>query len=384
MRNHTSKSKVRVVVMTLTAAALLNGVAGTQAGASDSTPRDNPLQQRLNTLVHEDKFPGVVAAVQERNGWTRHYTAGVGNLASKTPVPRNGQVRMGSNTKMFTAVVVLQLVGEGKLSLEDTVDKYLPNVVRAEGIDGRTITIRQLLQHTSGLADYDQKLMSDLFAALHRYYEPRELVDVALGEKPDAAHGQWSYSNTNFILAGLVVQKVTGRPIGEEITNRVITRIGLRDTYWPGVGEQAIRGRHPHGYLAMKRGDAWTDVSESETSAAWAAGALVGTPADLNTFMTALITGKLLNPEQLTEMQKTIPSPEFDLTGQARYGLGLATFALSCGGFSWTHGGLAVGYSTYNAVTPDGKAATIGITSLPRDITDLQHMQAALDTALCT
>ncbi|CAM3358308.1 serine hydrolase [Kibdelosporangium persicum] len=384
MDNRTGKSKVRLVAVLSAVAVLLSGVAGAQAGASESTRHDNPLQRRLNTLVQEDKFPGVTAAVRDRDGRTRHYTAGVGNLAGRTPVPRNGQIRMGSNTKMFTAVVVLQLVGERRISLDDPVEKYLPNVVRAEGVDGRTITIRQLLQHTSGLADYDQKLMSDLFAALHQYYEPRELVDVALGEKPDAAHGQWSYSNTNFILAGLVVQKVTGRPVGEEITNRVINRIGLRDTYWPGVGEQAIRGRHPHGYLAMKRGDAWTDVSESETSAAWAAGALVGTPVDLNTFMTALVTGKLLEPEQLKEMQKTIPSPGFDLTGQARYGLGLATFALSCGGFAWTHGGLAVGYSTYNAVTPDGKAATIGITGLPRDVTDLRHMEAALDTALCT
>jgi D-alanyl-D-alanine carboxypeptidase len=379
MFKRVNKSKALLLAAALSALAVTGGVTAT---AQASANHDNPLQQRLNTLVQEDGFPGVVANVQERDGRSRNYTAGVGDLVKKTRVPQNGQVRLGSNTKIFTAVVVLQLVGEGKIRLDDPIEKYLPNVVRGEGIDGRTITVRELLQHTSGLADYDQKLLTDVFN-MHTYYEPRELVDAALTEKPEAPHGQWAYSNTNYVLAGLIVQKVTGRPIGEEITNRIINRLGLRDTYWPGVGDQTIRGAHPKGYLAMKRGDAWVEATETDPSAGWAAGALIGTPSDLNRFMTALVSGKLLKPQQLTEMQKTVPAPQFDMSGQARYGLGIATFNLSCGGFAWTHGGYSPGYAVTNAVTVDGKAATIGITALFRDITDMQHSEAALDTALC-
>ncbi|MET0233959.1 MAG: serine hydrolase domain-containing protein [Kibdelosporangium sp.] len=382
MSKRIGKSKALLVAAAMSTLAVASGVTTVQASASDNARHDNPLQQRLNTLVQEDGFPGVVAAVQERDGRTRNYTAGVGDLTTKSRVPQNGRVRLGSNTKMFTAVVVLQLVGEGKIGLDDPIEKYLPNLVRAEGVDGRTITVRELLQHTSGLADYDQKLLTDLFD-MHTYYEPRELVDAALTEKPEAPHGQWAYSNTNFVLAGLVVQKVTGRPIGEEITHRIIDRLGLRDTYWPGVGDQTIRGAHPRGYLALKRGDAWVDVTETDPSAGWAAGALIGTPSDLNRFMTALVSGKLLKPQQLKEMQKTVPAPGFDQSGEATYGLGIATFKLSCGGVAWTHGGHSPGYDVTNAVTTDGKAATIGITALPRDVTDLQHSEAALDTALC-
>jgi D-alanyl-D-alanine carboxypeptidase len=351
------------------------GVAAT-VPATASPRQDDPLQQRLTTLVKEDGFRGVVAAVQERDGRTRHYTAASGD----SKVPRNGRVRLGSNTKVFTAVVVLQLVGEGKVGLEEKIDKYLPGI----GVDGRGITVRQLLQHTSGLADYDQKLLKDLFATLHTYFEPRELLDAALSEKSDTVRGEWGYANTNYVLAGLLVQKITGRPIGEEITKRIIDRIGLRDTYWPNVGEQTIRGAHPRGYLAMKRGDEWVDVTESDPSPGWAAGTLIGTPADLNQFMVALTSGKLLKPAQLAEMQKTVPTPQFDLSGGARYGLGIATFDLSCGGFAWTHGGASPGYAVFNAVTKDGKAASIGITGLARDITDLRHMESALDTALCS
>ena len=118
---------------------------------------------------------------------------------------------------MFTAMVVLQLVGEGRVELDAPIERYLPRLVRGKGIDGRKITIRQLLQH-------------------------------------------------NYTLAGLLVQKVTGRPIGEEITRRIIDRIGLRRTYWPSTGNQNIRERHPHGYYAAKPGSPLVDVTVMDPS----------------------------------------------------------------------------------------------------------------------
>jgi D-alanyl-D-alanine carboxypeptidase len=365
----------------LTVLALTAGLTGVQAQAAPA--KKDTVQQTLDALVSDDDFPGTLAAVRDAKGRTRDYTAGVSDLKSGDKVPVNGRVRIASNTKMFTATVVLQLVGEGKISLDAPVDTYLPGLLRGDGIDGREITVRHLLQHTSGLVDYDDKFLAGGYPAVqHRHFEPRELVDAVLAEKALWAPGtKFSYSNANYVLAGLIVQKVTGRPIGEEITRRVIRKLGLGDTYWPSLGDQTIHGPHPHGYFPT--GAEPADVTEQDPSMGWAAGQLVGTPRDLNTFMTALLDGKLLKPAQLAEMQKTVPAPDFDLTGDATYGLGLGTFKLSCGGVAWTHGGDAPGYVTRNAVTEDGKAATIVVTSNAASLEAAQDVEQALDTALC-
>ncbi|MGW1563624.1 serine hydrolase domain-containing protein [Streptomyces sp. NPDC002144] len=347
---------------------------------------DAAVRKSLKALVAKDGFPGALASLSDQNGHTRNYTAGVSDLKTGAEVPVDGRLRIASNTKMFTATVVLQLVGEGKVDLDAPIDTYLPGLVRGEGIDGRNITVRQLLQHTSGLPDYDEEVFRDyLTKQQHHYFEPREVLDLALTKKALFAPGtSWSYSNTNYILAGLLVQKVTGRPIGEEITHRIIERIGLRHTYWPGVGDQTIKGRHPHGYFASAPNTPYTDVTENDPSASWAAGQLVGTPSDLNRFLSALLDGKLLKPAQLKEMQTTVEAPDLDTVGDGRYGLGLATFKLSCGGFAWTHGGNAPGFTTRNAVTADGRAATIAVTALPTTLPAAEHIEEALDTALCS
>jgi D-alanyl-D-alanine carboxypeptidase len=252
----------------LTASGLLIGaLTGCEATDDGTAPRadlarqpDSAIQRSLDGLVDDDKFPGALAAVRGRDGRTRDYTAGVGEVRTGDRVPVNGQVRIASNTKMFTATVVLQLVGEGKIGLDEPVETYLPKLVRGKGLDGRKITVRQLLQHTSGLPDYDEILVGeDYLAVRHTYFEPRQLVDAALAKKALFAPGKgWSYSNTNYVLAGLIVQKVTGRPIGEEITARIIDRIGLRDTYWPEYDDQTIREAHPHGYWPARTANRWT------------------------------------------------------------------------------------------------------------------------------
>ena len=129
--------------------------------AVSAAPRPDAVQQGLSALVRSDGLPAALASVKDRAGRTRTYTAGVGDLATGSKVPEDGQVRIGSNTKVFTAVVVLQLVGEGKIGLDATVDTYLPGLVRGEGIDGRRITVRQLLQHTSGLPNYTANVGDD-------------------------------------------------------------------------------------------------------------------------------------------------------------------------------------------------------------------------------
>jgi D-alanyl-D-alanine carboxypeptidase len=322
------------------------------------------LQEGLEKLVAEEGFPGALASFHGKD-----YVAGVGDLATGAPVPRDGQVRIASATKMFTATVVLQLAGEGRLDLDASVETYLPGLVP----NGGNITIRQLLQHTSGLPDYTEFAL-DFLKVQHLYQEPQELLDRAFAQPPLFEPGtSWSYSNTNYILAGLVVQKVTGRPVGEEITKRVIKRAGLRKTYWPGVGEETIRGAHPHGYTSD------IDISVMDPSWGWAAGQLVSTPSDVNKFLTALMAGKLLAPAELTQMKAVVEAPGFPPNWQ--YGLGLMKITLSCGKVAWGHGGDIPGYETRDAITEDGEAITITVTALPAG--EEQPVDEILDEALC-
>lgn len=389
MSDHRFSSPRRLVASTAALAVLsglvvLSGhtVADALAAPTAHGGQGDVVQQRLDGLVRDDKFPAALAAVRGRDGRIRNYTAGVADLRTKAKVPVDGQVRIGSNTKTFTSVVTLQLAGEGKIDLDQPIETYLPKLIRGDGVDGRHITVRQLLQHTSGLPNYTSFLQNGILPYQHTYFEPRQLLDMALEQKADFAPGaKWEYSNTNYLVAGLLIEKVTGRPLIEEITKRVIDRIGLRHTYFPNVGDQTIREPHPQGYGRDDPGKPLTDVTEMDPSMGWAAGQIISTPSDLDRFFTALLAGKLLPPAQLEQMRKTVPSPE--LGSGVRYGLGLASTPLSCGGLSWGHGGDIDGYSTSNAATDDGRAATIAVTDLPTDNTKVGHLLSAVDTALC-
>ncbi|WP_330299301.1 serine hydrolase domain-containing protein [Streptomyces sp. NBC_00503] len=336
------------------------------------------VQQSLNALVRDDGMPAALASVQDRDGRTRTYTAGLGDLATGSKVPRDGQVRIGSNTKTFVAVVVLQLVGEGKIGLDATVDTYLPGLVRGEGIDGRHITVRQLLQHTSGLPNYSNYLGDDV-----RYYSPRDLLDTALQHPAEFAPGtSWKYSNTNYLLAGLIVQKVTGRPLAEEIDRRIIKRIGLRHTYFPAPGETTIREPHPHGYYREPEDGPLRDITEIDPSWGWAAGQMVSTNSDLNRFFSALLAGRLLPAAQLAQMRSTVPA-EATFGPAARYGLGLVSRPLPCGGLAWSHGGSFPGYETRGGATDDGRAINVAVTMQLTDEAGRRNLERAVDTALC-
>ncbi|MFF4102599.1 serine hydrolase domain-containing protein [Streptomyces sp. NPDC001903] len=345
--------------------------------AAFAASRPDPVQRGLNSLVRDDGLPGALASVTGPDGRTRTYTAGVGDLATGSKVPRDGQVRIGSNTKTFTAVVVLQLVGEGRIGLDSHVDDHLPGLVRGEGIDGRRITVRQLLQQTSGLPDYTR---ADLRP---RYYEPRELVGFALRYKADFDPGErWAYSNTNYVLAGLIVEAVTHRPLAQEIDRRVIRRIGLRHTYFPAPGDATIREVHPHGYYREEPGGPLLDITETDPSWGWAAGQMVSTNTDLARFFSELLAGHLLPKAQLDQMRTTVPAGRpFD--SRARYGLGLVGTPLSCGGLSWGHGGSFPGYETRGGVTDSGRAVSIAVTARPSDGAAMQRLEHLADTALC-
>ncbi|MFE7611823.1 serine hydrolase domain-containing protein [Streptomyces celluloflavus] len=344
--------------------------------AASAAARPDTVQQGLNALVHADGMPAALASVQDRGGRTRTYTAGVGDLATGSKVPTDGQVRIGSNTKVFTAVVMLQLVGERKIRLDAPVDTYLPGLVRGDGIDGRRITVRHLLQQTSGLPNYTE------YDLQLRHYEPRELLGIALRHKAHFDPGKkWEYSNTNYVLAGLIIQKVTGRPVAKEIDQRIIKPVGLRHTYFPAPGDTTIREPHPKGYDRDSADAPPRDITEMDPSWAWAAGQMISTNSDLNRFFTALLGGRLLPPAQLAQMRTTVPADYFG--DGARYGLGLVSKPLSCGGVYWGHGGSFPGYETRGGVTAKGRAANIAVTIQPTDKTAMERVEKVVDTALC-
>ena len=372
----------RTMLVAAGASAVLAVAAAPAAFADNDTRRADAVQQRLDRLVREDGFPGALASVRGADGRVRDYTAGVGDLRTGRPVPRNGHVRIGSNTKTFTAVVVLQLAGEGRVDLDAAVERYLPGVVRGNGNDGSRITVRQLLQQTSGLPDYDDVLFTrpeDLAGLAHAYFEPRRLVDAALTWPPQFAPGsRWQYSNTNYVLAGLVVEEVTRRPVGEEITRRIIEPLGLRDTSWPGVGEQRLPDPHPHGYVATAPGAAWVDVTRMDPSLGWSAGQLISTPADLRTFFSALLGG----PEQ-PAMLRTVAAPGFEPTGDWQYGLGIARHPLPCGGDGWGHGGDIQGCEPRTPATTAGRSVVVTVTALPTTEQMVTDVAGSVDAALC-
>ncbi|MBC2877244.1 MULTISPECIES: serine hydrolase domain-containing protein [Streptomyces] len=348
------------------------------ASAASSATRHDVVQQGLDGLVRTDGMPAALASVTDGEGRTRTYTAGVGDLATGAEVPRDGQIRIGSNTKAFTAVVVMQLVAEGKVRLGEHIDTYLPGLVHGDGIDGGGITVRQLLQHRSGLPNYANYLSDEI-----RRYEPRELLGLALRHKADFKPGKgWKYSNTNYLVAGLLVEKVTGRPLAAEIERRVIRRAGLRHTYFPAPGELRIRGPHPKGYDRASEGAPFVDATEWDPSWAWAAGQLVSTNSDLNRFYSALLRGRLVPEPQLRQMRGTVPAGDPFAEG-AGYGLGLVSTPLSCGGVYWGHGGSMTGYETRGGVTEDGRAVNVAVTTQPGRAVR-KHMEGLVDKALCS
>jgi D-alanyl-D-alanine carboxypeptidase len=383
------QTTVRKGVVVLAVAGAL-GAALTTAAAAGPPPepagRPSAVQQSLDSLVSQEKFPAALASVT-RGGRTTSLVSGTARLGAQVPVPRDGEVRAGSNTKTFTATVVLQLVAEGKVELDAPIERYLPGVVRGDGIDGTGITVRQLLQHTSGLPNYTEYIGLEEFGKIqHKFFQPHDLLAAALAHPAKFAPGtKWEYSNTNYLLAGLLIERVTGRPVQEQITERVIEKAGLRHTYWPQPGDQTIQGPHPQGYANRSFTDTTiVDATEMDPSWGGAAGQLISTPSDLAQVSRALLDGRLLPPAQLAEMRKTVDAP---LLPGWRYGLGLFRVPLSCGGAYWGHGGDIDGYETRGGTTEDGRSVGLAVTALPGTFGDADQaakaVVATVDTAFC-
>ena len=380
----------RVLAVPVVAAIAL-GAAGGAASAAPSKGEAESLKARAQGLV-EAGYPAALAAVSDSKGESAGVAVGKGSLETGQAPPMDGEVRIGSNTKTFVAVVVMQLVQEGKVGLDEPIETYLPGLIKGEGVDGSKITVRQLLQHTSGLPDFDETLVgtTDVFQYRHHYVTPRDVLDSALSKPAQFEPGaQWKYTNTNYIVLGMLIERVSQRPVGEQIDERIVKKLGLSHTYFPAPGEEKIRGTHPQGYH-LSAGGKLEDITEMDPAWAWAAGAMVSTPSELNTFFQAVLDGRLLTQASIQEMKKGV-----DIGSGGRvYGLGLIGTPLSCGGTAWGHGGDIAGYHTRGGVGPDGTAVTVAVTALPTAIADQSNLESsakekyqrnkdAVDATLC-
>lgn len=350
---------VRAAVMGATAVALSVALAG-PAMAAPAGGDHTATRQAIKAAV-EDGVPGVTATVRD-SGTTWSTTAGVGNLRTGKPRSADDRYRIGSITKAFVSTVLLQLEAEGRLSLDDTVEKWLPGTVHGNGNDGAHITVRQLLNHTSGIYNYTEDddfgrayFTKDGFFQ-HRYdtKTPADLVAIAMSHKPDFAPGtSWHYSNTNYVLAGMVIQKVTGHSYATEIRDRIINPLHLKATSLPGT-RTTLPSPSSRAYskLAETTTGPTYDVTKLNPSIASSAGEMISDSADLDRFYGALLGGKLLHAKQLKEMQTTVPAGDSPTT---RYGLGISDIKLPCGVHLWGHDGGIHGSSSAVVATPDGR-----------------------------
>ncbi|WP_239166195.1 serine hydrolase domain-containing protein [Actinoplanes italicus] len=341
------------------------------APAAATAKRD--LQRDVDAVVAAGAS-ATIAEYTDRSG-TRRAAAGVARLGRPAPAPVDGRFRIGSVSKTFLATVVLQLEAEGRLSLDDTVERWLPGTVP----NGDHITLRQLLNHTSGIENYTAAMglsPEKWLPQRYRSWAPAELVALATAKPPLFPPGtDWSYSNTNYVLLGMVVGEATGRDYSAEIQRRIIRPLGLRHTESPGE-RTVISGPHAHGYLPAgpAGSDEPVDVTTMNPSIADAAGDMISSTADLNTFFRALVTGRLLPPAQLAAMTTTVPGHD--------YGLGLEATTLPCGITVYGHGGGIFGYVTGTFTTRDGsRRLALSVNPYVGDPDDA--LQALVNHAFC-
>lgn len=335
--------------------------------ASASEPAPTTFRGRLQDSVDAIQRTGTVGVVAQSTGprGKRHATAGVADTGTGRAADVRDRFRIASTTKAFVATVMLQLVGEGRVSLDDSVERWLPGVVSGNGNDGGAVTVRQLLNHTSGLfnytADFPAITSREGFEA-DRYttWTDEQLVKIAMRHAPDFEPGaKWAYSNTNYILAGMIIEKATGRSWQQEVTRRIVRPLGLRDTLTPDA-QSRIPGPHLRGYSGFGEPGPAIDVTDFNPTAAGAAGAMISTTGDVSRFFSALLGGRLLHPAQLAEMKVTVRAAELDpVWPGARYGLGLMEIPLSCGGAYYSHAGDLAGYTTRDGVSADGRRVVV-------------------------
>ncbi|MGW5868972.1 serine hydrolase domain-containing protein [Streptomyces sp. NPDC055239] len=326
----------------------------------------------LGVIVRVDSGDGKPVEIAKQAAWTKEdHRIAVGD-----------QFRVGSNTKTVTATLVLQQVAEKKISLDDTVEKWLPGLVEGGG----DITVRMLLNHTSGLGDFllTPEFLPSLTGQEQRTWTPEQLLAVT-PQQQSAPGETYSYSNAGYEALGLILEKATGSDLAELIQKKITGPLGMKDSFlatnadWDTdetTGKQHVTGYEPDaerlkailagtvdlpegvGFAGPERPEDNADTSAIDPSWSWAAGGMVSTAQDWQRFLTALISGELLPEAQLKQMRTTVDAPEEG----GGYGLGLMRVDTSCGTV-WGHTGGLPGYSSEIYTDASGRRSVAVLTS---------------------
>jgi D-alanyl-D-alanine carboxypeptidase len=365
------------------AASLVATDNASAAPAHSGSVQKGQLQRALDAVTAAGAVGAQAEVIGPDGRWRG--VSGTARLGSAQTVPKQGRFRIGSITKSFTATVLLQLAAQGKVGLDDPVEQYLPGLVP----NGQHITLRQLLNHTSGIADYlddttAYPIAGQAFLDRVRFhtFTAEQLARSGVALAPYFPPGQgWQYSNTNYVLAGLIIEKVTGHSWQDEITRQIVRPLGLHDTTVP-TNSTDIPGPHAHGYMDLD-GHA-LDITRMNPSIAGPGGAMISTTDDLNRFYAALFGGRLLPATWLAEMKQMVPTPD----STEAYGLGIDSVKLSCGVTLWGHDGGIVGYGSQSLHTANGHEG-ISVSVTLHDLFDpntgkiLDAIQKTVDTAFC-
>ncbi|WP_106400865.1 serine hydrolase domain-containing protein [Actinocorallia populi] len=353
------------VSLAATASCASAGTAAPSVARSDTGAQHARLQELAETLI-DAGAPGVIVRVDDGGGRPVE-------IAEQAPWTRRDHLlragdeyRMGSSTKTMMAALVLQLAAEGVLALTDSVEKWLPGKVPG----GEAVTLRMLLNHTSGLFDYteDPVIRPSMIGRDRRRWTSAKLLAVGVRHDPLFAPGaKWSYSNTNYAAIGAVLERATGASLADLVRDRIARPLGLEHTYY--AVDATWRGPHARGYerdaahmppevpagfrnLAGPRRHGHVDVSGNDPGWGGASGAVVSTAQDWSRFSAALLGGELLPPDQLEQMRATVPVDPKRPDGPG-YGLGVQTGDTPCGTF-WGHDGGLPGYLTFGVADRTG------------------------------
>jgi D-alanyl-D-alanine carboxypeptidase len=352
-------------------AALVLALVVPAASATAAAPKRVNLPQLARSLVKAGA-PGAIVYVRTPTA-TRAGAAGFADVSAHRTMRASDRYRIASVSKAFVSVVILQLEAEGKLDIDDAVEKYLPGLVP----NGGAITLRELLNHTSGLFNYtdDEPFIQAVLANPTRVWNPLDLTTVAFGHNPYFRPGaNWYYSNTNYILLGLVAEKIGGKPLGTLLQERIFGPLQLTATSFP-AGIQTD-DTFVHGYVKLVPGAPLLDLTQAlDPSWAWAAGAIVSNANDVTAFYRALLTGKILASTQLKEMKTIEP-----IAGT--YGLGISMTEALCSRV-WGHEGDFPGWRNIALATANGKREVVVMVNVDETYVRWERLLSVAKTALC-
>lgn len=352
MPDYTLKNRIYIISLSLLILALASGcfLSEDSTNSADEKKYDAATLAGINNIFEEvmqkESIPGILACVWNDGYETLLITKGKADTASGRDVKNNDSFRIASNTKMFTAMAVLMLADQKKIALDEKLSKYLPDIPHAE-----KVSIRQLADHTAGYHNYTAVNSFGLAVMANplKKWTPQELIDVIKDKPLDFVPGEkYNYSNTGYIILGMLVEKVSGVKWENFITEKILKPLMMNDTYCPL--DSNMSGEYMNGYVV--EGTRAVQITV-DPSVAWAAGSIVSNISDTKKWLEALRQGTLISPAMLAEQRKWIPTE----TGgtENSYGFGLMMSASQFIG----HTGGILGYNSFMFISLDGRKCVI-------------------------